>query len=193
MKRVVTVSLNGTSFNFDEDAYDALRSYMKRAEAQLASDPGRAEVLADLERSIAEKCQGVLHPQKDVVTYEEVRVVLAEIGVVHGTAEDWQAQSAGTSYERTSVRAPLTQIREGAMISGVCNGLAVHFGFDVTILRVIFVILAIVTSGAFVLAYGAMMFLIPYDTNVEKINDQSIPGFMFKLVTHTKRKLAGTS
>jgi phage shock protein PspC (stress-responsive transcriptional regulator) len=193
MKRVVTVNLNGVSFNFDEDAYDLLRSYMKRAEAQLASDPGRAEVLADLERSIAEKCEPLLHVQKNVVSYDEMRSVLAAIGVVNGTAEEGHAQSAGSFYERKSARVPLTQIREGAMISGVCNGLAVHFGFDVTLLRVIFVILAIVTSGAFVLAYAAMMFLIPYDTDVEKINDQSIPGFMFKLVTHTKRKLAGTS
>jgi phage shock protein PspC (stress-responsive transcriptional regulator) len=122
-----------------------------------------------------------------------MRGVLAAIGVVNATAEEAQAQSAGGFYERKPARGPLTQIREGAMISGVCNGLAVNFGFDVTLLRVIFVILAIVTSGAFVLAYAAMMFLIPYDTDVEKINDQSIPGFMFKLVTHTKRKLAGTS
>jgi hypothetical protein len=43
-----------------------------------------------------------------------------------------------------------------------------------------------------VLVYIAMMFLIPYDTNIEKINDQSLPGFMFKLVTQTKRKFAGT-
>jgi phage shock protein PspC (stress-responsive transcriptional regulator) len=193
MKRVVTVDLNGMSFNFDEDAYDALRSYMRRAEAQLASDPGRTEVLADLERSIADKCQGVLNAQKNVVTHEEMRAVLATIGVVNGTAEDLNSHGAGTSYERATTRRQLTQVREGAMISGVCNGLATHFGFDVTLLRVIFVILAIVTSGAFVLAYGAMMFLLPYDTDVEKINDQSIPGFMFKLVTHTKRKLAGTS
>jgi phage shock protein PspC (stress-responsive transcriptional regulator) len=190
MKRVVTVNLNGMSFNFDEDAYDELRRYLKRAEAQLASDPGRAEILADIERSIAEKCQGVLNAQKNVVTAEEVRVVLAAIGVVDPHTDEWHdAKSVAAGMHDRQ----LVQIREGAMVSGVCNGLAAYFGMDVTILRVIFVVLGIVSSGLFVLVYGAMMFLIPYDTNVEKMNDQSLPGFMFKFVTQMKRKLAGTS
>jgi phage shock protein PspC (stress-responsive transcriptional regulator) len=191
MKRVVTVNLNGMSFNFDEDAYDELRRYLKRAEAQLAGDPGRGEILADLERSIAEKCQGVLNAQKNVVTAEEMRAVLAAIGVVDARGEEWQAASGdapGSTHDRQ-----LVQIREGAMVSGVCNGLAAYFGMDVTLVRVIFVVLGIVSSGLFVLLYGAMMFLIPYDSNVEKLNDQSLPGFMFKFVTQMKRKLAGTS
>ena len=192
MKRVVTVALNGLSFNFDEDAYDALRSYLKRAEAQLAADPGRAEVIADLERSIAEKCQPFLSPQKNVITAAELAGVLAQIGMVEGYSTGPEAGGSARSDHAHSQDRPLLQVREGAMISGVCNGLAAKFGFDVTLIRVIFVILAIATSGGFTLIYIAMMFLIPYDTDVEKINDQSVPGFMFKLVTQTKRKLAGT-
>ena len=191
MKRVVTVNLNGMSFNFDEDAYEELRRYFKRAESQLASDPGRVEVLADLERSIAEKCQGVLNAQKNVVTLEEMHSVLAQVGVVEGRNEEWRG--ADDSLGATLGDKQLVQIREGAMVSGVCNGLAAYFGMDVTLVRVIAVILAIMSSGFFVLVYGAMMFLIPYDTNVEKLNDQSLPGFMFKFVTQMKRKLAGTS
>jgi len=190
MKRVVTVELNGMSFNFDEDAYDALRAYLRRAEAQLVHDPGRAEVLLDLERSIAEKCQPFLHAQKNVVSAEELRSVLAQIGVVEGYGEE----SGGSGWQSTTSddTRPFVQIREGAMVSGVCNGLAARFGMDVTLIRVIFIVLAIVTSGALVLVYIALMFVMPYDTNIEKVNDQSLPGFMFKLVTQTKRKL-GTS
>jgi phage shock protein PspC (stress-responsive transcriptional regulator) len=192
MKRVVTVNLNGMSFNFDEDAYDELRRYLKRAQAQLENDPGRTEVLADLERSIAEKSLSFLSPQKNVVTAEEIRTVLAQIGLVEGRTEEAQAPNDAANAAQ-STREQLVQIREGAMVSGVCNGLAANFGVDVTIVRVIFVVLAIATSCAFVLVYMAMMFLIPYDTNIEKINDQSLPGFMYKFVTQTKRKLAGTS
>jgi phage shock protein PspC (stress-responsive transcriptional regulator) len=190
MKRVVTVELNGMSYNFDEDAYDALRAYLRRAEAQLANDPGRAEVIADLERSIAEKCQSFLHAQKNVVSAEELRSVLAQIGIVEGFADEASASGA-RSGDAADTR-PFVQVREGAIVSGVCNGLAARFGLDVTLIRVIFVVLAIATSGAFVLVYIVLMFLVPYDTNIEKVNDQSLPGFMFKLVTQTKRKLAGT-
>jgi phage shock protein PspC (stress-responsive transcriptional regulator) len=193
MKRVVTVNLNDISFNFDEDAYDELRRYLARAEAQLANDPGRAEVVADIERSIAEKCQGYLNPQKNVVTLDEMRVVLAQIGVVEARNEE-RAGAGSAPFGRAgdTDSKQLVQIREGALVSGVCNGVAAHFGVDVTLMRVIFVVLAIVTSGAFLFVYAAMMFLIPYDTYIEKVNDQSLPGFMFKFVTHTKRKL-GTS
>jgi phage shock protein PspC (stress-responsive transcriptional regulator) len=189
MKRVVTVELNGMSFHFDEDAYDALRAYLRRAEAQLAGDPGRAEVIADLERSIAEKCQPFVNAQKNVIAADELRGVLAQIGVVEGHAGEERAGDERASY--TSDARPFVQVRDGAMVSGVCNGLAARLGLDVTLIRVIFVVLAIATSGAFVIVYIAMMFLVPYDTNIEKINDQSLPGFMFKLVTQTKRKLAG--
>jgi phage shock protein PspC (stress-responsive transcriptional regulator) len=191
MKRVVTVDLNGMSFNFDEDAYDALREYLRRAESQLAADPGRAEVIADLERSIAEKCQGFIHATKNVVGADELRSVLAQIGTVDPHAGNEQAHSTRESSAPYDSDRPLVQIREGAMISGVCTGLAARFGIDVTIVRVIFVVLALATSGAFVLVYVAMMFLIPYDTNIEKVNDQSVPGFMFKFVTQMKRKVVG--
>ena len=163
----------------------------ERAEARLAGDPGRTEVLADLERSIAEKCLTVLHERKNVVTIEEMRSILAQVGVVDVTAEASGAESAEGAFDSSS-RRPLVQIREGAMVSGVCNGLAAHLGVDVTLLRVIVVVLVVITSGAFLLLYGALMFILPYDSYVEKDNDQSLPGFMFKLVTHTKRKLAGT-
>ena len=193
MKRVVTVNLDNTSFNFDEDAYDELRRYLARAEAQLATDPGRAEVIADIERSIAEKCREHLSPQKNVLTAAETRAVLAQIGVVEARFEE-PAQADSTTFGSTSEprSRQLVQIREGALVSGICNGVAAHFGVDVMLMRVIFVVLAIATSGAFLFVYAAMMFLIPYDTNIEKVNDQSLPGFMFKFVTHTKRKL-GTS
>jgi phage shock protein PspC (stress-responsive transcriptional regulator) len=193
MKRVVTVNLNDISFNFDEDAYDELRRYLASAEAHLANDPGRAEVVADIERSIAEKCQGYLNPRKNVITLDEMRATLAQIGVVEGRDEE-RAGAGSATFGRPgdTESKQLVQIREGALVSGVCNGVAAHFGVDVTLMRVIFIVLAIATSGAFLFVYAAMMFLIPYDTHIEKVNDQSLPGFMFKFVTHTKRKL-GTS
>src|ERR1043165_7410963 len=143
MKRVVTVNLNNTSFAFDEDAYDELRRYLARAEAQLAHDPGRVEVIADLEQSIAEKCHGYLSPQKNVITLEETRAVLAQIGVVEGRNEE-RAYDGGATFGSSSATGAkqLVQIREGALISGVCNGVAAHFGLDVTLMRVIFVVLA---------------------------------------------------
>ncbi|HYM36744.1 MAG TPA: PspC domain-containing protein, partial [Steroidobacteraceae bacterium] len=55
----------------------------------------------------------------------------------------------------------LYRIRNGAMISGVCQGLAAFLNVDVAIIRVIFVVLTLVSGGMMALAYIAMTFIIP--------------------------------
>lgn len=52
MHKVVTINLNGHAYQFDEDAYDAIRGYLGRAESRLRDNPDRIEILADLEQAI---------------------------------------------------------------------------------------------------------------------------------------------
>ncbi len=47
------------------------------------------------------------------------------------------------------------------MISGVCNGLAEHFNADVSIIRLIAVIGAIITFSTFILVYIAAALILP--------------------------------
>jgi phage shock protein PspC (stress-responsive transcriptional regulator) len=54
------------------------------------------------------------------------------------------------------------------VISGVCKGLAAYFNVDVAIIRIIFMVLAFVTGGLWVLVYVAMMFVIPFATTSEQ-------------------------
>ncbi len=69
----------------------------------------------------------------------------------------------------------LYRIHDGAMVAGVCNGIAVHFGIDVTIVRVLFVILALLW-GLGGLLYIIMAFLVPVATTpAEKAAAQGIP------------------
>ncbi|MFC5711297.1 PspC domain-containing protein [Thalassorhabdus alkalitolerans] len=56
----------------------------------------------------------------------------------------------------------LYRTREDRKIAGVCGGLAAYFGIDATIVRVLTVVLAIVTSGVpFLLGYLLLVFLMP--------------------------------
>jgi phage shock protein C len=48
---------------------------------------------------------------------------------------------------------------DGRMLAGVCGGLADHYGFNVTVVRVLFVVLAI--TGASELAYLILWLLMP--------------------------------
>ena len=182
MRPVITISLNGNSYQLEQEGYEALRAYLATAEARLADNPDKAEILADLEQAIAEKCAGYLNPHKSVVTCEEVQQVIREMGPVDGGAE---AQASGAPHAEGAAQSPpgsstgvgprppgaarrLYQIREGAMISGVCNGLAAYFNIDVTIVRLIFVVLVLLTGGFWIVAYLVMMFVVPYAETPEE-------------------------
>jgi phage shock protein PspC (stress-responsive transcriptional regulator) len=51
---------------------------------------------------------------------------------------------------------------KGAVVSGVCQGLARYFALDVTLLRVIAVLLLLGTGGGMFFVYLALMLLMPY-------------------------------
>jgi phage shock protein PspC (stress-responsive transcriptional regulator) len=53
------------------------------------------------------------------------------------------------------------------MLAGVCNGLATYLQVDVTLVRIAFVVLALLTKGVGILVYVAMMFVVPEATTDE--------------------------
>jgi phage shock protein C len=55
---------------------------------------------------------------------------------------------------------PLTRARDGRMIAGVCAGIARRFGWEVTTVRVLFV-LSCLLPGPQVLAYLALWIVMP--------------------------------
>ena len=55
------------------------------------------------------------------------------------------------------------------MLSGVCNGLAAYFGIDATLVRVIFVVFAVLTGGIGVAVYLVMMIVVPVAVTAEQM------------------------
>jgi phage shock protein PspC (stress-responsive transcriptional regulator) len=172
MQKVITINLNGNAYQLDEHGYDALRAYLEHAEAQLSGNPDKAEIIRDLEHAIAEKCMRHLGPGKGVVTTADVEQILREIGPVDSDA-------ASPPHSGACDAAPphrrLYQIREGAMMSGVCNGLAAYFNVDPTIVRVAFVFGAVIEMTYYdnppVLTIGMyllLMFIVPYAKTSEQ-------------------------
>ena len=173
MQKVITINLNGNALQLDEDGYDSLRAYLADAAARLGGNPDALEIIRDLEQSIAEKCQRLLGPGKNVVTTAEVEQILREIGPVDNTVGAPHVPSGGTSAAEHPKR--LYQIREGAMVSGVANGLAAYFNLDPTIVRVAWVVAGVfeimradsppvLTIGL----YALLMFVVPYAKTSEQ-------------------------
>jgi phage shock protein PspC (stress-responsive transcriptional regulator) len=163
MNKVVTISLNGNPYQLEEAAYDALRAYLDGARGRLEGDPGRDEILADLEQSIAEKLTRLMAPHKTVANAEDMRKALEEMGPVEGA----EKEAPGPDAERAQPKRLHTLPKQG-IIGGVCAGLAAYLDLDVTVVRIIFVGLTLLTSGAWILLYFIMMTFVPSATTAEE-------------------------
>src|SRR5262245_18763441 len=180
MQRVVSINLNGNVYQLEENGYNALFAYLDAFDASLKDDAERTQKTADLEARVAELCNACLAPHKNVVTAIEIDRIITELGPIPGQppADAGRAASgagpttAGTagpgsgSWQSGSSPGPfvhrrLYQIREGSMISGVCMGLSEYMHVDVTFIRIMFVLFALMTGGWGILAYAALMFIVP--------------------------------
>jgi phage shock protein PspC (stress-responsive transcriptional regulator) len=173
MNKVISINLNGNSYQLDEDAYVTLLAYLDRAQTALRDNPDKAEIMADLEQAIGEKCRRVLGPNKTVVLKAEVDQIILEMGPVVGA--DTAAEGSGEARNhkdgaKSDGGAPkrLYRIREGAMLGGVCTGLAAYFRVDVTIVRILFVVATFLTSGIVIPVYFVMMLVIPEATTSDE-------------------------
>lgn len=158
MNKVITVSFAGRAYQIEEGAHDAVRAYLDEAARRLAADAGKAEILSDLELAIAEKCDRFLTPAKNVVAAAEMEQIIKEMGPVEGAGEE--PKPAGKPAAPARVRR-LYRIKEEAVISGVCAGLAAYIGLDATIVRIIFALLTLFSGGSWVLVYILLFFLVP--------------------------------
>jgi phage shock protein PspC (stress-responsive transcriptional regulator) len=194
MQRVITINLNGNAYQLDESGYDALRDYLAGAERALAANPDRIEIMADLQQAIADKCQKFLGPHKSVVNADEVAQIVKEMGPIDAAADEDGADAAGGSKAAGGSAPPpkrLRRIPDGAMIAGVCNGLAVYFGIDVAFIRIGFVLVALLTKGVGIMAYVVTMFIIPEANTPEERAAAGGPPFNAKeVIDGAKRQYA---
>ncbi|HVW82622.1 MAG TPA: PspC domain-containing protein [Candidatus Paceibacterota bacterium] len=162
MNKVVTISLAGRAYELEEAGYDALRRYLDSARAALSGDPDLEEIMRDLEAAIAEKLSARMRPGENVARGGDVEAALAEMGPVGGKAPE------GAAHAQSGTPKKLYRLPEAGWIWGVCAGLAAYFDIDVTLVRIAFVALAILTGGGFFLAYFLMVILIPVATTPEE-------------------------
>lgn len=158
MNKVTTINLSGKAYQLEEAGYEQLKKYLESARKKLADDPDKDEILADFERAIAEKCEDYLHARKNVISEEEIKKIIADMGPVE-PAEDLASEEAPEETVQRPKR--LYALREGAIIGGVANGLAAYLNVDVTIIRLLFIIFAFISIGFAILVYLLLMVILP--------------------------------
>ncbi len=162
MKKTINVAIGGCSFTIDEDAYNTLNDYLERFRKALNDTSTSANVMDELEGRIADLLKGKLGG-REVVDNRMTQEVIAGLGFPQGynpqadeqadeqTDEQTDGQAsqteAQTSYERPVRK--LFRDTDDRKIAGVCSGLALFLGVDVTLMRVLFLVALICGSAGF--------------------------------------------
>lgn len=188
MKKTVNVAIGGCSFILDEDAYNALGSYLDSFRAGIGSrQPGTSEVMEELEMRIADLFRDRLKG-REVVDIEIVRGVIAQLGM-----PNWQSDDIKGSYtaENTNEQKPVRRFYrdlDGNMIGGVCQGLATYLNIDVVIVRVLFVLAFIFGTAGFWI-YIAFCIIAPAArTATEKCELRGIPATAENIQKYSVKK-----
>ena len=183
MRKVTLVSLGGNAYQLEEAAHEQIAGYLDRAARTLADNPDRAEILADLEQAIADKCDSFLGKHKNVISADEAAQILREMGPVLGNGAQDDAQPrfhanpqpaeeyAGFSYGQDADiarRKRLMRIPSEGMVGGVCAGFAAYLHIDVVWVRLGFVLLTLCT-GVWFFAWLVLLIVMPAARTPEQV------------------------
>ena len=148
MKKVSNVSLGGRSFTIDEDALRRLEEYLEHFRAKL-SDPQaqKGEVMDEIEGRIAELFYREVGDSGRVVNLALVEQVAGTLGMPDGSAESGSTNAAGS--EPRDTRRKMFRDPDDKRIGGVCSGLSYYFDVDVTLVRVLMLILLVAGLSGF--------------------------------------------
>lgn len=186
MKKTLTVNLGGTVFHIDEDAYRLLDNYLKNLKAHFRKEQGVEEIVDDMETRIAELFAEKKSTNSQVITLADVEEVIARMGKPEDFDEPINAETAdnGSSERRkdgresgqTNARRRFYRDPDNKMLGGVAGGVAAYFDWDVTLVRLVLVLLVFLPYCPVVLPYLIAWFLIPEaHTATEKLNMRGEP------------------
>ena len=160
MKKTYNINLGGIVFHIDEDAYELLDKYLSNLRIHFSKEEGAEEIVHDMELRISELFSERLNEKNQVITLKDVEESIAQMGKPEEFSEDaTQDTNEYIKEEKTPKR--LFRDPDNKVIGGVCSGIAAYFGWDVTILRILLIILAfpIFWNGAFIVK-GIVLFYI---------------------------------
>ncbi|GHT44059.1 hypothetical protein AGMMS49965_19040 [Bacteroidia bacterium] len=172
MKKTLTINLNGTVFNVDEDAYKLLENYLRNLRHYFRREEGLTEIMSDIEARIGELFSNYIRLGRNVVDISEVESVIAQVGQPADFGENDGAADAGSEHATEPGAAPQKKFYrdpDRKLIGGLCSGLAAYFNSaDVLPIRIIAIILLFVPYFPAVIAYLLFWIFIPEAKTAEE-------------------------
>jgi len=176
MKKVININFQGRVVPIEESAYEILKRYIESLRQFFSNEEGKDEIINDIESRIGELFGEQLKKGSACITDEDVQTIINSMG----RPEDFEAEEsnlqgqlggksrtnqsstssesyASSSYTRTE---RLYRDENNKLLGGVCAGLANHFGVDILVVRVLFVLFTL-AFGFGIIAYLILWVAVP--------------------------------
>ncbi|WP_372917565.1 PspC domain-containing protein, partial [Salegentibacter sp.] len=163
MNKTVNINLAGIFFHIDENAYTRLQHYLDAIKRSFTGTQGSDEIIADIEARIAELFNEKIQNDRQVISVKEVEEVITIMGqpedymLDEEIFEDEPAARTSTGFKGKQ----LFRDTEHSYVGGVSSGLAHYLNIEPIWIRLLWILLTIFSSGAFVLIYLALWIFVP--------------------------------
>lgn len=163
MKKTFPVNINGKIFYIDEDAYKLLLDYLSQLRTTFTGAEGE-EIVNDIESRISEHFDERIRLGANVIVLEDVNRVIETMGRPEELSDDSRPASSGTDESEDGcdsqnvppfngtrscppppVHKRLFRDIRHRVFGGVIAGLSQYFDWDVTVMRILFVVLTLCT------------------------------------------------
>lgn len=185
MNEITRIHLARTPYEIDIEAKKALERYTKDIKASLGDD---IDIYDDIEIRMTEILADRGVHASSVITLDDIDAIKSQLGEpsdfasnqsVDEDSERWQDNffTRGKDSKDSTATKRYYRDEEHALLGGVIAGLAAYTGWDVTLLRILFVVLVIVPSfGTMIILYIAIWIIAPAaKTTSEKLEMRGEP------------------
>ncbi|MDD3190484.1 MAG: PspC domain-containing protein [Candidatus Pacebacteria bacterium] len=178
MKKTESISLGGNIFLIEEDAYALLSEYLDKVREHVGQDVDANEVMSDIEGSISEKIQEKISEQKQIIIKSDIEEIIAIMGTVEDfqlNFDDYEGKKTLEAKEQSAAKRLYRNI-DNRLIAGVCSGLATYFALDVTMVRLVFLVLLFFGNGIALPIYLVLWIITPAaKTTSQKLEMEGSP------------------
>jgi phage shock protein PspC (stress-responsive transcriptional regulator) len=198
MKKNISINISGIIFHIEDDGYELLRQYLDSINSYFGSFKDSSEILADIESRVAEIFLGKLNDGKQIITIEDVQLLIATMGNVNDfkAAEEPENETSNNTNYRTESRQNyksetttnhkrLYRDQKRKILGGIGAGLGHYFNVDPIWPRLLLALLVLGSYGGLILLYIILWIVLPVSDGL--IEDQPIK----KMFRNSTNKVLG--
>jgi phage shock protein PspC (stress-responsive transcriptional regulator)/gas vesicle protein len=164
VNEVTRIHLGRIAYEIDVDAKKELEKYI----AAIKKSLGDAEIMDDIESRMTEILADRGVDRDGVITSGDIAAMRAQLGEPcdfadddAAASEDWRDDLSARGGGEPRTYRKYYRDTDNAMLGGVAAGLAAYTGWDLTLIRVAFVIAGILSIGWAALAYVVIWIVAP--------------------------------